>query len=267
MKIIMPVILFATLGWLSCNSAGQPETGSGSDTLTTESGLKYIVTNKGKGKKPAMGNRVTVHYTGKLTDGTKFDSSVDRNQPFSFMLGKKQVISGWDEGIGLLNIGDKAVLIIPPQLGYGSQPHGPIPGNSTLIFEVELINAEEIVIKQFDVRGKDTLTTASGLKYIIVQEGTGPVPAPGKKVNVHYSGYLLNGTMFDSSVERGAPLPFQLGAKQVIPGWDEGIGLMKQGGKARLIIPHDLAYGERGFPPVIPPKSTLVFDVELVSVQ
>ena len=110
-------------------------------------------------------------------------------------------------------------------------------------------------------------TTASGLQYIIIEEGTGDKPTKGQKVKVHYTGKLEDGTVFDSSVKRGVPIEFTLGVGQVIKGWDEGIADMKPGGKRQLIIPPDLGYGPNGYPPVIPPNSTLIFDVELVEVN
>jgi FKBP-type peptidyl-prolyl cis-trans isomerase FkpA len=106
------------------------------------SGLIVVMSQEGSGSKPQTGQKVTVHYTGYLTDGTKFDSSVDRGEPFSFTLGMGQVIKGWDEGIAMLSPGAKAKLIIPSSIGYGGRNMGSIPPFSTLIFDVELIKFE-----------------------------------------------------------------------------------------------------------------------------
>lgn len=111
------------------------------------------------------------------------------------------------------------------------------------------------------------MKTTSGLEYIEVEAGTGAQAVAGKTVSVHYTGKFQDGKVFDSSVTRGEPIEFQLGRGNVIKGWDEGIALMKVGGKAQLIIPPALAYGERGAGGVIPPNATLVFDVELVDVK
>lgn len=109
--------------------------------------------------------------------------------------------------------------------------------------------------------------TASGLRYQIIQEGDGTKAEKGKMVSVHYKGQLADGTVFDSSYKRNQPIDFPLGVGQVIPGWDEGIALLKVGDKARLVIPSDLGYGSRGAGGVIPPNATLVFDVELMNVK
>jgi FKBP-type peptidyl-prolyl cis-trans isomerase len=116
------------------------------------------------------------------------------------------------------------------------------------------------------VSGKP-VTTADGLKYWDTKVGTGATASAGHKVKVHYTGWLTNGKKFDSSVGTGKPFDFMLGASQVIKGWDEGVAGMKVGGKRQLRIPPDLAYGKAGYSTVIPPNSTLIFDVRLVAVK
>jgi peptidylprolyl isomerase len=111
-------------------------------TVTTASGLQYEDIVVGTGESPQAGQNVRVHYTGWLTDGKKFDSSVDRNEPFVFPIGAGRVIKGWDEGVLTMKVGGKRKLIIPPQLGYGARGIGPIPPNSTLVFEVELLGVQ-----------------------------------------------------------------------------------------------------------------------------
>ncbi len=112
----------------------------------------------------------------------------------------------------------------------------------------------------------DTVTTASGLKYVDVKVGAGAAPTAGKKVKVHYTGRLADGKKFDSSVDRGQPFEFVIGVGQVIKGWDEGVLSMKVGGQRKLVIPPNLGYGPRGFPGAIPPNAELHFDVELLGV-
>lgn len=115
---------------------------NGIEAEPTESGLIYVCTQAGRGPKPEVGKKVKVHYTGSLLDGTKFDSSLDRGEPFEFPLGMGNVIPGWDEGIALMSKGEKGILYIPARLGYGERQAGPIPAFSNLIFEVELVDFE-----------------------------------------------------------------------------------------------------------------------------
>jgi len=107
--------------------------------ITTDSGLKYTIAKHGTGLRPSKGDRVRVHYVGKLLNGQLFDTSINR-KPFAFVLGLGEVIEGWDEGVALLKVGDKATFIIPPELAYGEEGAGPLIGpGTTLVFEVELM--------------------------------------------------------------------------------------------------------------------------------
>lgn len=130
----------------SSNSNDQIVYPIGPDTdgyYTTRTGLKFKDESKGDGQRPRTGQTVVVHYTGWLTDGQKFDSSVDRGAPFEFVLGTGAVIKGWDEGVKGMNIGGKRRLVIPPQLGYGSKGAGDsIPPNAKLIFDVQLLGVK-----------------------------------------------------------------------------------------------------------------------------
>jgi len=242
----------------------------GEGDTTTESGLQHIVIEKGDGPAPQAGEIVSVHYRGMLEDGTEFENSYDQGQPVAFPLGQGMVIPGWEEGIALMKVGEKAKLIIPPDLAYGEQGAGGgvIPPNATLIFEVELVSilpgAPEAAT---EVDEADYTTTESGLKYYDLEVGEGPSPEAGQLVSVHYTGWLEDGTKFDSSLDRGQPITFPIGVGQVIPGWDEGVSTMKVGGQRQLVIPSKLAYGEQGAGGVIPPDATLIFEVELLGVQ
>ena len=239
------------------------------DVMTTDSGLQYVIIEEGTGEAPQSGDLVQVHYTGTLADGTKFDSSLDRGEPIMFALGTGQVIPGWDEGIALLTVGGKAKLVIPPELAYGERgAGGVIPPDATLLFDVELVGIQEGAPEApTEVSEADYTTTDSGLKYYDLEEGSGNSPRTGRPVVVHYTGWLEDGTMFDSSLNRGRPFDFLIGMGQVIPGWDEGVASMKEGGKRQLVIPAGLAYGEQGAGGVIPPNATLIFEVELLEVQ
>jgi len=157
-------------------------------------------------------------------------------------------------------------LVIPPELGLGEQGvSGLVPPNATLVMEVTLLSVTAAP-RQTEVDPGDYETTESGLQYYDIVVGDGATPEVGQTVVVHYSGWLEDGTLFDSSVQRGEPFEFPLGAGAVIPGWDEGVATMQVGGKRQLRIPADLAYGDAGGGP-IPPGATLIFDVELLEVK
>jgi FKBP-type peptidyl-prolyl cis-trans isomerase len=142
------LMTWGIVGLLLLMSIGRPmmaqsEQAGSNPEVTTESGLKYVDLVVGTGREAAAGQLVTVHYTGWLTNGTKFDSSVDRRDPFSFPIGSGKVIRGWDEGVTGMQVGGKRKLTIPPQLGYGARgAGGVIPPNATLVFDVELLDVK-----------------------------------------------------------------------------------------------------------------------------
>jgi peptidylprolyl isomerase len=144
MKVMMKIFLMGALAALLAAPAfAAKDAAKGVKTATTASGLKYIDQVVGKGASPVKGKQVTVHYTGTLENGKKFDSSVDRKEPFVFAIGVGQVIQGWDEGVMSMKVGGKRKLIVPAKLGYGAAgAGGVIPPNATLIFDVELLGVQ-----------------------------------------------------------------------------------------------------------------------------
>ena len=276
MKIILALILVLVIIVVTaCNND------SGVQTL--ESGLKYQDELPGEGRTAQNGDLVSIHFMGWIIqDSTNVysDWSADssrkpnvigdsyiRNQPVKFVLGESAFIKGTDEGILGMKAGGKRTIIIPSQLAYGEKGVGPVPPNADLKVFVELVELKDrIQVEMWDLGAAEPTSTESGLKYIIVEEGEGANAESGNVVTVHYSGFLEDGTKFDSSVEKDEPITFALGNKQVIPGWDEGITYMKKGSKARLLVPPSLAYGDIEVGK-IPASSTLIFDVELIDIK
>ena len=266
----MRVVLYAAL-FLSLLFSGGPyidlDFFTNADTLVSSSGLSIIDHKIGLGKIPKKGDRVVVHYSGSLPNGKKFDSSYDRDTPLEFTIGMGHVIKGWEEGILTMKVSGKRTLIIPPNLGYGEKSVGQIPSNSTLIFNIELIDIKESIIDpDFSLPGKED-RYESGLVMITHKEGSGTRPSIGDKVYVHYRLMLPSGVVVDSSYDRGKPFSFNVGDGQVIKGWDEAIQVMRKGQKCSLIIPPSIGYGSRGAGGTIPPNSTLVFEVELLNIE
>jgi peptidylprolyl isomerase len=216
-------------------------------------------TKPGTGDKAATkGDAVMVHYVGKLEgfdSKNVFDSSRERNMPFTLKLGTSQVIPGWEKGLEGMKKGEVRRLSIPHYLAYGDKAQGEkIPAKSRLFFEVELVD--------FVAPGE--------LKQTVTKPGKGEGIVAGQTGNFHYTGWTdgFNGkAKFDSSKDRGTPIKVQLGAGQVIQGWDQGLVGMKPGEVKRLEIPYNLGYGEQGKPPAIPGYATLYFEVEFVGLE
>ena len=253
--------------------------GCAKKVTTTKSGLRYSIDTVGNGVVSKEGDFVSVHYkiwivkdSSKLfkdwsADSTKradlMGDTRQTNRPFKFVLGAG-VIPGAEEAIIGMKKGETRTIIVPSKLAFGERG-GPVPPNSKLKFVVTLLDAKE-QIKMWQLDAANIQSTPSGLKYIMIQQGSGDYPDSGKTVMVQYSGYLTNGKRFDSSVERGEPFLFVVGMHQVIPGWEEGIKLLNKGSKARFIIPSSLAFNNRKVGQ-IPPNSDLIFDVELLDIK
>ncbi|NOX57684.1 MAG: hypothetical protein GXP29_02345 [Planctomycetes bacterium] len=279
LSVALPVFLIAP--WAAAQDPVQRSI-EGISPVTTASGLKYYDLKVGTGEEPKSGARVNVHYSGWDTGGKLFDSSVKRGSPFAFNT-DRGVIKGWIEGVKGMKVGGIRRLEIPADLAYGK--------GKDLIFEVELLSIEkqgagvatsqgatskEAAPKkdekpkvpdpvQTSIEGLNPVTTASGLKYYVLKEGEGEVPRSGASVKTHYSGWLTDGTLFDTSANKGRPFSFKTNGG-VIEGWLEAISTMKVGEKRRLEIPPDLAYGDQQ-KGQIPPNSTLIFEMELVSID
>jgi FKBP-type peptidyl-prolyl cis-trans isomerase len=238
------------------------------DAQKTPSGLASKVLAPGTGKDhPTQWDTVKVHYTGWTTDGKMFDSSVARGQPAEFPV--RGVIRGWTEGLQLMVTGEKRRFWIPADLAYGGSPRPGAPAGM-LVFDVELLDVKagpKPPETPADVAAppKSAKKTKSGLAWRVLAKGGGKDhPKETDTVEVHYTGWMTDGTMFDSSVMRGQPAQFPL--NHVIKGWTEGLQLMVPGEKARFWIPADLAYGDTPRRPG-GPHGTLVFDVELISIK
>lgn len=253
---------------LSSEPAPVPTTVADADLVTSSTGLKYYDLTVGSGDEAVKSSTVSTHYTMwvKTDSGYDFVDSSYNDDPLEFTVGRKDVVfSGWDEGVTGMKVGGKRYLVIPSDLGMGDSDNGVVPGGSTLVMEIELtkVVAPQEMTKVDD---SDYTTTESGLKYYDMVEGTGAAAATGDTVKVNYTGWLEDGTQFDTSLDGDDPFSFTLGSNTVIAGWEEGLLGMKVGGKRQLVVPAALGYGDTDMG-IIPAGSTLIFEVELVDVQ
>jgi peptidylprolyl isomerase len=243
------VILIARIAYFACPKP-KPETGLKIEDLVV-----------GTGREAKTGDTLIVEYTGWVYSISQpFEKSVLHDKPFEFVLGKGEVIAGWDQGLAGIKVGGTRKLTIPPDLAYGADGSARIPPNATLVFEVELL---DLITPLAELPP----TSVKELKVEDLVVGTGAVARAGNTVTVHYTGWLEDGTKFDSSLDKGEPIEFVLGKGQVIAGWEQGLIGMKVGGKRKLTIPPDLGYGAKGKRKYIPPNAALIFEVELLEVR
>lgn len=237
------------------------------DAEVTGSGLasRQLSPGHADSQRPGAADRVKVHYSGWTTDGNLFDSSVVRGEPIEFNL--NQVIKGWTEGLQLMQIAEKRRFWIPAELAYGTNPPAGAP-KGMLVFDVELLDFQtppappEPPQDLADPQGELDIT-ASGIKSRVLKAGDGSTyPKAASVVQVHYSGWMLDGSLFDSSLMRGEPTGFPL--NRVIPGWTEALQLMSVGETRQMWIPAELAYGTN--PPPGYPRGTLMFEVQLLAI-
>jgi FKBP-type peptidyl-prolyl cis-trans isomerase len=254
------------------------------------SGYYIKITKAGTGAAAKGDMHANIDFECSLINGVMVASTYTSNEPIDYVLGSKDFFVDWEEALGELKKGSEATLLFPSAMGFGRNGggNGLIPPYAPLILKVkvnQLMSAQEMadfktkeearmkVIENAELdkylkANKITAKpTASGLIYIPKVQGKGAQAMAGKTVEVHYTGKLLNGVVFDSSVDRNEPLSFTLGRGQVIEGWDEGLALMKAGGEATLIIPSHIAYGSSAAGDKIKPYSTLVFEVKLIEVK
>ena len=217
---------------------------------------------EGEGPEVQEGWLLAIEYTGWLYDpaasgnrGREIASNPNAG-PFPFRLGIGQVIPGIDRGVEGMRVGGVRRIVVPPDLGFGARGTTVVPGNATLLFEVELVAGAEAAFGHTDLA-----------------MGDGAEATNGRSLQMAYQGWLYDllapenkGASFDATTADD-PFEFTLGVGEVIPGWDLGIVGMRVNGKRRIVIPHDLAYGAAGRPPRIPAYATLLFEVELLAVE
>jgi FKBP-type peptidyl-prolyl cis-trans isomerase len=194
---------------------------------------------------PAAIAQLSITYSAKLRDSTEVATA---SQSIFVLVGTGEILDGLDKGLRGMRTGGTRVITVPPRFGYGNVKTGNIPANSTLIYTVNLTKVENFLKQDITV-------------------GTGDSAQSNSNVSVRYVGRLTNGTIFDATAATAQPFTFRIGSGQVIKGWEFGLLGMKIGGKRRLTIPSTMGYGANGSGASIPPNATLIFDIDLISIN
>jgi FKBP-type peptidyl-prolyl cis-trans isomerase len=253
------------------------------EIVTLKSGIKYSDDTVGTGAKARIGDLVSIQYTVWLLqdsidifkdwsrDSTKMRYIIGttklRSEPVKFILDGLSFIKGSEEGIAGMNAGGTRTIILPVAVPNAQVPMDKKPQHPSLKLQVKLISCKQpVAVKAWVVDTTKFQSTKDGLRYIIIQEGTGPKITDSNLVTVNYSGFVLNGDKFDSSVEREQPLSVRIGFTKLLAGWEEGLRLLNKGAKAKLLMPPALAFGQKQLGK-IPPNSTVVFDVEILDIK
>jgi len=284
-------ILIFGLVLLTCFSCGIFKTNS--KFQTSDSGLKFKFIEKYNGRiVPENGKLLSLRMNYGTEDTLFFDSNTLPEKTTKLQMQASAFPGDFYEMMQMMHLGDSVVFFLDAKSFYTKTlGNSKLPDYASdvdkMIFHVKIMkiqteeeieqekeaiinemkNGEPERIKQYLTENKiETQATRSGLYVVIEKEGSGPKPQKGDRVKLHYTGTLLNGTKFDSSVDRGQPFIFPIGKGNVIKGWDEGIAMLHVGSKAKLIIPSNLGYGDHDRGSIIKAYSTLIFDVELLDI-
>jgi FKBP-type peptidyl-prolyl cis-trans isomerase len=289
-RIIPFALGIALISITACNNNGFKK---------TKDGLEYrIVKDEKGGKSPKDGDIVSIHIKVHVGDSVLMDSrKMNNNTPLDIPLmpALSSFKGDWPEGLKMLTPGDSAIFMVPvdslKKINQGQLPKWMKSGDK-ITYDVVLVSVksesevnqehqqkaaqqkeidDKILQEYFTQNNLKPTKTASGLYYIIEKEGTGATPAPGQMVTVNYTGKTLDGKSFDSNVDpqfqHVQPFKFRAGGGEVIPGWDEGVMLLKKDSKAKLFLPSPLAYGPQSPGPGVSANSILMFDVEVTDIQ
>lgn len=286
-KLSLFMMILGVAFLISCDMLSGDKTGF----ETTDSGLQYrLVDVNDDAPAPVNGDILSLVLTYSVDDSVLFNTDMIPEKNMKLQMQDTAYAGDLYEMLGMMHLGDSAVFMLDAESFMtktaGAPTVPPIMQDKMLTFNLKLINiqteqemqdemmanAQKRMVEEAELlktyvaeNNYDVEPTESGLYVIVTEQGSGPKPKQGDKVKVHYTGTLLDGSKFDSSLDRGQPFEFNIGGR-VIGGWNEGIALLNVGSKAKLIVPSHLGYGERGAGQDIPPNSPLIFDVELIDI-